>query len=97
MSEEAPASAEEIEETIDTEGVSAEPVLADPFENIETGVLERDVALHQPALVEETPDGEVLDLGRVEGLSAAPSTLRQLVEDRENGEERESDTIKNAD
>ncbi len=96
-SEEAPASAEAIEQTIDAENVDAPSELGDPFENVETGVLERDVALHAPAVLEATPGGDVLDLGLVEGLSAAPSTLRQAVEERENGEERVSDTIKNAD
>ena len=55
---------------------SLESESGDPFENIETGVLEQDLATHQAALLEETEDGEILDLGRVEGLSGAPSTLR---------------------
>jgi N utilization substance protein A len=64
-----------------------------PFESIETGTLERDLALHQPAPVEETPDGEVVDLGLVEGLSGAPSTLDHLTRTAEDGEGAESDTI----
>ena len=55
---------------------SLESESGDPFENIETGVLEHDLATHQTALLEETEDGETLDLGRVEGLSGAPSMLR---------------------
>jgi hypothetical protein len=66
------------------------------FENIETGVLEEDLARHQAALLADTEEGEALDLGRVEGLSAAPSTLRHLVESGESGEPVESDTMKNA-
>jgi len=48
------------------------------FENIETGLLEHVLATHEPAPLDETAKGEVLDLGRVEGLSAAPSTLRAV-------------------
>ena len=39
------------------------------------------MARHEVATVEDSPAGEVLDLGNVEGLSAAPSTL-----DRQPGE-----------
>ena len=100
--EEAPASAEAVEEVLDESGAEtgdgdfagAESPAA--FENIETGVLERDFALNEPAVLEETDEGEVLDLGRVEGLSGAPSTLRDLVESDEIAEDAESDTIKNA-
>ncbi|HEX4164735.1 MAG TPA: transcription termination factor NusA [Bryobacteraceae bacterium] len=102
-SEEAPVSAEAIEEMIDAEGpvegegTASVDETSDAFENIETGLLERDAATHEAALLEETPEGEVLDLGRVEGLSAAPSTLREVAAAGENGQNRESDTIKNAD
>jgi N utilization substance protein A len=71
---------------------SLESESGDPFENIETGVLEHDLATHQAALLEETEDGETLDLGRVEGLSGAPSTLREA-EPRETGEAVASDTM----
>ena len=56
------------------------------FENIETGVLEQDLARHEPALTEEGDEGEILDLGRVEGLSAAPSTLRDVASSDETVE-----------
>ena len=102
--EAAPASAEEVEEVLDASAAQddAEAESGDngspaAFENIETGVLERDLALHEAALLADTGDGEVLDLGHVEGLSAAPSTLRELVESGEGGETVESDTIKNTD
>ena len=67
---------------------------APTFENIETGVLQRDLATHEAALLEETDEGEVLDLGRVEGLSAAPSVLRNMVESTDISDLAESDTIK---
>ena len=63
------------------------------LENIATGTLERDLAVHSPAPLEETPDGEIVDLGMVEGLSAAPSTLDHLTKTVESGENEESDTI----
>jgi len=68
----------------------------DPFANIETGVLEHDLATHQAALLEETEDGEMLDLGRVEGLSGAPSTLRAAASP-ETGEPVASDTMEKID
>jgi len=71
---------------------SLESESGDPFENIETGVLEHDLATHQAALLEETEDGETLDLGRVEGLSGAPSTLRSTAP-RETEEAVVSDTM----
>jgi N utilization substance protein A len=74
----------------DREGAIENPA----FENIETGVLEHDLATHEPELPEESDQGEVLDLGRVEGLSGAPSTLRNLVVSDESAETAESDTIK---
>jgi transcription termination/antitermination protein NusA len=75
---------------------SLESENGDPFANIETGVLEHDLATHQAALLEETEDGETLDLGRVEGLSGAPSTLRSAVP-RETGEAVASDTMEKID
>jgi N utilization substance protein A len=99
VEEEAPASAEQVEQVIDASGSGNFGEEEEPlaFENIETGVLEQDLARHEPAPVGETDEGEVLDLGRVEGLSAAPSTLRDVVESGGNGEEAESGTMKNAD
>ncbi len=102
--EAAPANPEEVEEAIDAaasgddgSAESGDNESPAAFENIETGVLERDLALHQAALLADTEEGETLDLGQVEGLSAAPSTLRELVESGESGEPVESDTIKNTD
>ncbi len=101
-SEAAPATAEELEDLIDEKGSEESGSLEggtqpEPgaFQNIETGVLEHDFATHEPALLEETEEGEILDLGHVEGLSGAPSTLRSLVESDENGDIASSDTIKN--
>ncbi len=98
----APADAEGIEEVIDASGpardgaaYSGDNENLEAFENIETGVLEHDLARHEAVLLENTGDGEVLDLGRVEGLSGAPSTLRDFVESDESGESVESDTMKN--
>jgi N utilization substance protein A len=100
----APANVEEVEEVLDAasngddetsdSGDNESPAA---FENIETGVLEEDLARHQAALLANTEEGETLDLGRVEGLSAAPSTLRHLVESGESEAPVESDTIKNTD
>jgi N utilization substance protein A len=67
------------------------------IENLETGVLEQDFARHIPARVETTPEGEVLDLGRVEGLSGAPSGLGSASNSGENAEIIESDTIEKID
>src|SRR5581483_1755725 len=90
--EAAPAAPEEIEAVIDETAIqNAEPTA---FENIETGVLERDLATHEAAHLEEGEEGEVLDLGRVEGLSGAPSTLRDVVASDETAEVAESGTIK---
>ena len=100
QSEAAPADAEAVEAAIDSSRVEiseangfTETDIPAPFENIETGVLERDLALHQGALLDEIDNGEVLDLGRVEGLSAAPSTLRDLAGSDEAAEINESDTM----
>jgi N utilization substance protein A len=108
QSEQAPADAEAVEEAIDESGLvslegdslegdltEGEPPAA--FENIETGLLEHDLATNEPVELEETEEGEVLDLGRVEGLSAAPSTLRGAVQSSETDEDTESGTMKNAD
>jgi len=96
--EEAPVDPPAIEAAIDHATVSADGTDADshePFKNLETGVLEHDLAKHEAVLLEETDEGEVLDLGRVEGLSAAPSTLRGFVHSSSNEalESVESDTI----
>jgi N utilization substance protein A len=86
--EAAPASAEEIEKVIDSEGPG--PVAAhESFENIETGVLEHDLAKHEAAPVINSDGMEVLDLGTVEGLSAAPSALRSLTASADGEEEGE--------
>jgi N utilization substance protein A len=95
--EPAPQEPEDIEDAIDTseEGFdrrSPEQENLTGFENIETGVLEQDIARHEPAQVEEREEGQALDLGRVEGLSGAPSTLRGLVSE-ESDETSESDTM----
>lgn len=94
----APASAEAIAEVLDESptGDFAEGESPEAFDNIKTGVLDHDLARNEPALPEETDDGEVLDLGRVEGLSGAPSTLRGMTQSDESAEETGSDTMKNA-
>ena len=99
--EAAPVSAEQIEAAVDNSTVgnpdASEPAPESPaFENIETGVLEGDLARHQATLLEETEEGEILDLGRVEGLSAAPSSLRPIAESDGTAEGAGSDTMKNA-
>ncbi len=96
--EAAPADADSIENAIDASGLEThdEGDSIPAFENIETGLLERDIATHAPAAVDETEDGEVLDLGRVEGLSAAPSTLHSVVETGQPDEDVKSDTMENA-
>ncbi len=95
QSEDAPVDPEAIEAAIDSDGVGHH---AD-FQNLETGVLEHDLAKHEQVLLEETKEGEVLDLGKVEGLSAAPSQLRGLAHSRTVGspETAESDTISKID
>ncbi|MFL6417233.1 MAG: transcription termination/antitermination protein NusA, partial [Bryobacteraceae bacterium] len=97
--EEAPVSAEAVEATIDAaSGDELESSVpeddTDAFESLETGVLEHDIALHEAVDLEHTEEGDVLDLGRVEGLSGAPSTLREDVSPDEGREAAESDTIK---
>jgi N utilization substance protein A len=95
LSEEAPVDAAGIEAAIDhdTDGHHT------AFKNLETGVLEHDLAKHEQALLEETNEGEVLDLGRVEGLSAAPSQLRGLAHSQPAAvsDKAESDTISKID
>jgi N utilization substance protein A len=96
----APVDAESIEGAIDEstrneqEEFLAETESPAAFDNIETGVLEHDIATHEAALLEDTDEGEILDLGRVEGLSGAPSALRNLVQTDEIGEDDPSDTMK---
>ena len=92
--EEAPADAEGIESAIDaTSGEGEESnETGDVFGNIQTGVLEHDIARHEPADSDETEGYEVVDLGRIEGLSGAPSTLRDMVSSG-TSEADESDSI----
>ena len=96
--ESAPADADSVESAIDSSGMEThdDGDVLPAFENIETGVLERDIATHESAVVDDTDEGEVLDLGRVEGLSAAPSTLRNVVETGEPDEDVKSDTMDDA-
>ena len=93
--EEAPADAEGIESTIDatSEEAGESNESGDAFQNIHTGVLETDIARHEPATSRETDGSEVIDLGRVEGLSGAPSTLRNMVGSDTAAEDEESDNI----
>jgi hypothetical protein len=65
-------------------------------EEVATGLLEHDMARHEAAVVEDGPAGEVLDLGNVEGLSAAPSTLDHQPGPDEIAEKHESGTMKGA-
>jgi N utilization substance protein A len=94
-SDQAPADAESIESTVDaTSGLAEESNNSgDAFESVQTGVLEHDIARHEPAAPEETEGYEVVDLGRVEGLSGAPSTLRNMVSSDAASEAAESDSI----
>jgi transcription termination/antitermination protein NusA len=92
-----PETEQQSEQNLDREGGASDQLRhesAAAFENIRTGVLEHDLATHEAALLEENDEGEVLDLGRVEGLSAAPSVLRNMVATSDTGETAESDTIK---
>ena len=96
--EAAPVQPEEVETVIDETTAPNEPSrdreeAEAAFENIHTGVLERDLATHEAAPLEETGEVEILDLGRVEGLSAAPSILRNLVVSDEAEEKAESVTM----
>jgi hypothetical protein len=65
-------------------------------EEVATGVLERDMARHEAPAVETGPGGKVLDLGHVEGLSAAASTLDHQAWPDEIVEKHESGTMKDA-
>ena len=96
--DEAPVSGEEIESVIDeTSGNELESSVpednGDAFAPLETGVLEHDIARHETVEVEHSDTGDVLDLGRVEGLSGAPSTLRDDVSPDEDSDSEESGTI----
>jgi N utilization substance protein A len=102
VAELAPENADQIEQVIDAtgtpehnDGISGDNENPEAFENIETGVLEHDLARHEAVVLEHSGTGETLDLGRVEGLSGSPSTLRDYVEPGEAGEAVQSDTIKN--
>jgi N utilization substance protein A len=92
-SERAPGDAAGIERAIDREAIASPD--NDSFESLETGVLEHDLARHEAALLGKTGKTEVLDLGLVEGLSGAPSSMRGLAEDtsEETGDGVLSDTI----
>jgi N utilization substance protein A len=92
-SEQAPGDAAGIEQVIDQEPLSGSN--GDSFESLETGVLEHDLAKHESALLKKNGAAEVLDLGLVEGLSGAPSSMRGLVSDGpdETGNAVLSDTI----
>jgi hypothetical protein len=63
-------------------------------EDVATGVLEHDLARNEMASVEESGEVEVLDLGQVEGLSAAPSSLDEQPDPEQVAEKHESATIK---
>lgn len=102
--EAAPASAEDVEQVIDESAaatgdgdfVTSEDAPA--LENLETGGLEHDLARNEPEPLADTDEGkeQVMDLGRVEGLSAAPSTLRVVSPLGEDVDDVGSDTMKNA-
>ena len=101
--EAAATDAESIQDKIDSESVEdragdalaggepdgSAPAGEDVFENIETGVLEHDLARHEKAPVEEEGKDEVLDLGTVEGLSGAPSSLKPGMEPGDSAEKEE--------
>jgi hypothetical protein len=75
-SDQAPGDAAGIERAIDQEPLSGSN--GDSFESLETGVLEHDLAKHESALLKKNGEAEILDLGLVEGLSGAPSSMRGL-------------------
>jgi transcription termination/antitermination protein NusA len=64
--------------------------------DVATGVLEHDLARHEAAPVAEDSGAETLDLGRVEGLSAAPSSLSYQPDPEQIVEKHESATIESA-
>jgi N utilization substance protein A len=89
----------EAEAAMVSEGGAAEAVSENgdsSSEEVATGLLEHDMARHEAAVVEDGPAGEVLDLGNVEGLSAAPSTLGHQPGPDEIAEKHESGTMKGA-
>jgi N utilization substance protein A len=61
--------------------------------DIATGVLEHDMARHESAPTSDAGEAEVIDLGQVEGLSAAPSSLQPQTEVEETAENAESANI----
>jgi N utilization substance protein A len=82
QAESVPADEQSLETALDASGTETSGITdlgegetIPAFENIVTGVLEHDLATHEGAGTEDTDGVEVLDLGRVEGLSAAPSSL----------------------
>ena len=84
-------------ETIEETAEPIEPPEIEPRSgDVETGVLEHDTARHESAPVGEVGDAEIIDLGQVEGLSAAPSSLRPEPDADEVAENDESATIKSA-
>ena len=90
----APADVSGIESAIDNELSSGSA--NDSFESLETGVLEHDLARHEAALLGKTGEVEMLDLGLVEGLSGAPSSMRGLADSADSDETENgilSDTI----
>jgi N utilization substance protein A len=64
--------------------------------DVATGVLEHDLARHESAPTSEDGGAELVDLGQVEGLSAAPSSLQPQTEEevQEMAENAESANIK---
>jgi len=97
--EEAPSDPEGVESVIDGEPGTAtgSSENTDAFENIRTGVLESDLARNEAAHTEHSAKGEVLDLGRVEGLSSAPSTLHEMGGSGDAEDFDESDRIGKSD
>jgi N utilization substance protein A len=84
-----------------TEAEYAEDAAANPghdltSRDVVTGVLEHDLARHESAPTTESGDVEVIDLGQVEGLSAAPSSLEPPTEEEveQTAENAESANIK---
>jgi N utilization substance protein A len=84
------AEEEAAEASVDT----PKPEPDEALESVETGVLEHDLARHETALIEHTGDGEALDLGLVEGLSGAPSSLSGFTRSDEVEEGAGSDTMR---
>src|SRR3954463_13612687 len=93
--EQAPSDPEGVENVIDGTPATATDTdeNTDAFQNIRTGVLESDLARNEGAHTEHSSKGEVLDLGRVEGLSSAPSTLHEMGGSGHAADFDESDTI----